>query len=126
MVKGNIIAQDFIPEEYWVKNYSIVKNEYIPISDTFVYEDNGIIKGFISIIDNSFIGALFIDKEYQNKGIGKKLIDFCKGKYSELKLCVYAQNNQAVGFYKNCGFVITSEQNNSDSGYPEYEMARHK
>jgi len=33
-LKENIIAHDFIPEEYWVKNYSIVKNEYIPISDT--------------------------------------------------------------------------------------------
>ncbi len=33
-LKENIIAHYFIPEEYWVKNYSIVKNEYIPISDT--------------------------------------------------------------------------------------------
>jgi putative acetyltransferase len=36
-LKNNIAAHNFIPEKYWIKNYDIVKNEYIPISRTFIY-----------------------------------------------------------------------------------------
>ncbi len=34
--KSTIKAHDFISKEYWQNNYNTVKNEYIPISDTFV------------------------------------------------------------------------------------------
>ena len=34
---------------------------------------DGMIKGFISIIDDSFIGALLVDNTYQGQGIGKQL-----------------------------------------------------
>lgn len=76
MGKSTIKAHDFISKEYWQNNYNTVKNEYIPISDTFVYDDGDEIKGFISIIDKNFIGALFIKPKYQNLGIGGKLLDY--------------------------------------------------
>ncbi len=43
--KSTIKAHDFIIKEYWQNNYNTVKNEYIPISDTFVYDDGDEIKG---------------------------------------------------------------------------------
>ncbi|WP_330566312.1 GNAT family N-acetyltransferase [Romboutsia sp. Marseille-P6047] len=70
-IKSTIKAHDFISKEYWEGNYNTVKNEYIPISETFVYEDQGDIKGFISVIDKAFIGSLFVDIDAQGNGIGK-------------------------------------------------------
>jgi putative acetyltransferase len=121
-LKSNITAHNFIPETYWIRNYDIVKNEYIPISQTFVYEEDNELKAFISIINNSFIGALFVSEEYQGKGIGKKLLNYCKKLYSSLELCVYLDNIHAVNFYKTCGFTIVRKQTNEDSGFIEYLM----
>lgn len=121
-LKANITAHNFIPERYWIKNYDVVKNEYIPISQTFIYEENKITKAFISIINNSFIGALFVLKEYQGQSIRKILLDYCKGLHSSLDLCVYKENINAINFYKRCGFVKVKERSNKDSGFIEYIM----
>jgi putative acetyltransferase len=121
-LKTNITAHSFIPEQYWVNNYSIVENEYLPISETFICEEDNIIKGFISIIDNSFIGALFVLGEYQGQGIGNKLLHYCKSLYLKLELHVYVQNINAVKFYEHCGFAVKTAQPNEDSGFMEYTM----
>lgn len=39
------------------------------MSKTYVYEENEKIKGFISMINEEFIGALFVGVEYQNQGL---------------------------------------------------------
>lgn len=124
-LKSTIKAHDFIDEEYWNKNYSTVKNVYIPMSDTFVYEDKENIKGFISIIDKKFIGALFVDPDFQGSGVGKKLINYALNKYKKLNLAVYKDNKKSVDFYMNRGFKIVKEQKNEDSGYAEYIMEMH-
>jgi len=75
-----------------------------------------------SVINNSFIGALFVQEEYQGQGIGKKLIKHCKSLYPSLELCVYTENKDAVNFYLLCDFIIVKEQLNEDSGFMEYVM----
>ncbi len=80
------------------------------------------IKGFISVLDNSFIGALFVLEAQQGKGIGKKLLECCKFLCSNLELAVYSQNKPAVDFYTRNGFAIKKEQPNEDSGFIEYIM----
>ncbi|MEG2110470.1 MAG: N-acetyltransferase [Clostridium sp.] len=120
--ESTIKAHDFIDKDYWKNNYDTVKNVYIPISDTFVYDDGENIKGFISIIDDEFIGALFIDVKYQGLGIGSKLINYTTSKYGKLNLAVYKENEKAVKFYTHKGFKIIKEQKNEDSGFEEYIM----
>lgn len=120
--ESTIKAHDFIDKDYWKNNYDTVKNVYIPISDTFVYDDGENIKGFISIIDDEFIGALFIDVKYRGLGIGSKLINYTTSKYGKLNLAVYKENEKAVKFYTHKGFKIIKEQKNEDSGFEEYIM----
>ena len=121
-LKSTIKAHNFIDENYWRKNYNNVKNIYIPISDTFVYEYNGRIKGFISIINNDFIGALFVDVNSQGMGIGSKLIDYAINIYENLSLSVYKDNENAFAFYKNKNFKILSEEVNKETKFLEYIM----
>lgn len=121
-LKSTIKAHNFIDENYWRKNYNNVKNIYIPISDTFVYEYNGRIKGFISIINNDFIGALFVDVNSQGMGIGSKLIDYAINIYENLSLSVYKDNENAFDFYKNKNFKILSEEVNKETKFLEYIM----
>lgn len=123
-LRSTIKAHDFIQKEYWEKNYNIVKDIYIPMAETFVFEDEECIKGFISIINNKFIGALFVDIDFQNSGIGKKLINHVTDRYKNLNLAVYKENKKSVDFYINRGFKITKEQINEYSGHNEYIMQK--
>ena len=113
-MKSTIKAHDFISKEYWQNNYNTVKEVYIPMSETFVYKDVQGIKGFISVINNEFIGALFVDIDFQGNGIGKQLIDYAVSKYGKLQLAVYKENKKSVEFYINRGFKIIEEQINDD------------
>ena len=121
-LESTIDAHKFISKEYWNENYNIVKDMYIPISKTFVYEDNDDIRGFISVINNDFIGALFVKKNHQGQGIGKNLIDYAKNLYDNLSLAVYQENEKALEFYKKMEFKIISENINEDTNCVEYIM----
>lgn len=123
-MKSTIKAHDFISKEYWQNNYNTVKEVYIPMSETFVYKDVQGIKGFISVINNEFIGALFVDIDFQGNGIGKQLIDYAVSKYGKLLLAVYKENKKSVEFYINRGFKIIEEQINDDSKNVEYIMEK--
>lgn len=123
-LESTIKAHNFISQEYWESNYNTVKNVYIPNAETFVYEDKEGIKGFISIINNEFIGALFVDTKYQGSGIGKELINYVIDRYKKLNLAVYKDNKKSVEFYINRGFEKVKEQVNEDSGYNEYIMEK--
>lgn len=116
-------AHKFIPEEYWLNNYWVVKESYIPSSKIFVYEEEECIKGFISICDDDYIGALFVDINCQGKGIGTKLLESVKKSCRILKLAVYAENKKSVHFYLKSGFSIVYEQINEDSGVKELIMS---
>lgn len=120
-LEGTVKAHSFISKRYWEDNYDTVRNIYIPMSDTYVYEDDNI-KGFISVINNEFIGALFVDNIYQGKGVGKALIEYVQNKYDDLNLAVYKDNHKSVEFYKKMGFTIKSENINEDTNFVEYIM----
>ncbi|KGJ49414.1 acetyltransferase [Clostridium sp. NCR] len=121
-LESTVRAHSFISREYWESNYKVVKDVYIPMADTFVYEEDGETKGFISIINNEFIGALFVDVKFQGMGIGTKLIDYSVEKYKKLTLAVYKENQKSVEFYTRKGFKTIEEELNEDSGYTEYIM----
>lgn len=121
-LESTIRAHSFIEKNYWVNNYDLVKTKYIPYSKTYVYEEGNKIKGFISIIENNFIGALFVDNNSEGNGIGKKLLDFAKKEYKSLSLAVYKENEKALKFYLREGFSIVKEQVNEYSKRLELMM----
>ena len=107
---ASLQAHHFVKADYWKNMVPMVKKYYLPNTDTFVFEDKRQLKGFLSIIDDKYIGALFIAPQYQNKKIGTKLVDYAKRLYPELSLKVFTQNDKARKFYQKHGFKIVSEQ----------------
>lgn len=108
-VESTIKSHDFINENYWIESQDIVRNKYIPISKTYIYKEDNIIKGFISILNNNFIGGLFVANDSQGQGIGRELIDTVKNELNSLTLNVFKENVRALKFYKREGFEIVSE-----------------
>lgn len=112
--KGNFKAHYFIDKDYWLENFNRVKNEYLLKSETYVYVEEGEIKGFISLSQDGYIGALFVREDSKRKGIGRKLINYCKDRNQKLTLKVYEKNVDAIIFYtamnfKNKGIQIDEE-----------------
>jgi ribosomal protein S18 acetylase RimI-like enzyme len=82
---------------------------------------------YVAVVDNNIVGfscylesrdedledtgeimAIYILKEYQGFGIGKKLMEVCYkelSQYSKLSLWVLGSNKKSVGFYERQGFV---------------------
>ena len=120
--KGNFVSHDFIEKDYWLENFNKVKNFYLPNSDTYVFMENGEIEGFISITKNNHIGALFVKQQYQRKGIGRKLINYCKEKYNNLDLNVYDKNGNAIAFYMAMGFKNVGVKIDESTKEKEYIM----
>ena len=120
-LETNINAHDFIKKEYWINNFDLVK-KILPNAKIYIFQENNIIKGFIGIIEDGYIAGLFVKEEYQREGVGKKLIEYIKPKYKQLKLDVYAKNENAINFYLKNNFKRVNEKNNEDTKELEYEM----
>lgn len=116
----NILAHGFIPKEYWDNNFNDVKTAILS-AEVYVYELDGDICGFIGLTGD-YIAGIFVEKNFQRKGIGKALIDHAKKNHDELSLHVYIKNENAVRFYKREGFVISGEGTDEDTGEKEYLM----
>lgn len=120
---ASLQAHDFIAGEYWHKMQKSVARDYLPNSRTFVFVDKRQIKGFISIVDDSHIGALFVAPQHQGCKIGFKLLKYVRRQRGHLSLNVFAQNRRAVRFYQTNGFKIIREQTDPSTKEKELTMA---
>ncbi|WKK81030.2 GNAT family N-acetyltransferase [Marivirga arenosa] len=81
------------------------------------------ILGFVGVADGN-LEMLFIDPAHRGKRIGKTLLEFVLKNLNVNKVDVNEQNEQAVGFYKHCGFetIGRSELDASGKPYPILHM----
>jgi putative acetyltransferase len=116
----NIQAHKFIPKEYWMSNFNMVKRA-LPLAEIYVYESQNKIEAFIGI-ENGYIAGIFVSSEMQSKGIGKRLLEKSKQLYADLKLSVYEKNSRAILFYLREGFEIEKKQIDERTGEAEFLM----
>lgn len=117
----NRSAHPFINPGDWEAAYDMVRQQ-LPAADLFVCQDDGEVRGFIGITGGSYIAGLFVDQQYQSRGIGRKLLDYCKLQYQYLELDVFTANSKAVRFYQRNGFVPVEKKLNDDFKQEEYHM----
>ncbi|MCC8161415.1 MAG: GNAT family N-acetyltransferase [Oscillospiraceae bacterium] len=99
-------SNSFVEPDFWEKHYDFVKEKYINESDTFVYIEDGKIAGFTGVSPDNMIMGLFVDPNFQNRGIGTAIINYLKSKYSLLHIEIYARSRKALAFSTKLGFVI--------------------
>lgn len=123
-LEASILSHHFIPAMYWIGKQEDMKNIYLPASTTYVYvdEQTGLVQGFISMVDDNYLAALFVIPEAQSKGIGTALMDYVKKKYPEITLKVYAKNEPSVVFYEKQGFRLVEEQIEEETAEKEFVM----
>lgn len=93
------------------------KNEEL-CDHIYVYEDEGIIKGFIYIKDSE-VKKLFVDPFFQGNNIGEKLLEYAMQIRHITFLWALEKNIRAIKFYQRHGFSVTSEKK-FEEGTEEY------
>lgn len=69
--------------------------------------------GLICAMDDgimtAYIHYLLVHPLYQNRGIGRQLVNRMKEKYKDYLRIVLVAYNEEIGFYESCGFEKASE-----------------
>ncbi|EIA3186963.1 GNAT family N-acetyltransferase [Vibrio parahaemolyticus] len=90
--------------------------------DIWVASKSNEILGFISIWEpDNFIHHLFVSPRNLRSGVGLKLLDFAKQRYSNLSLKCLTKNSNAIGFYRSQGFTIVETV---DDGAESYHLMK--
>lgn len=90
-----------------------------------VIEKEEEIKGFL-LLDEEIIDMLFIKADSRHKGYGRKLVEFVIDKYDIRYASVNEENEEAIKFYQDIGFVHEEkgEQDHLGRVYPMLTLMR--
>lgn len=102
------VSHNFISLENLEIDRELIRNKYIPISRSFVYEQGGRLVGFVSLL-GSHIGALFVDPRFHGQGVGSALIRYVIENEGANTVDVFEKNKRAIKFYCSHGFKHTEE-----------------
>lgn len=91
-------AHAFVPDDFWEREREVVRNKYIPITESYMFEEDGVAVAFISLLEPDEVGALFVLPQYQGRGIGSKLILHAADLKGSLRLSAFKENPKAIQF----------------------------
>ena len=114
----------FLKEEDIQYFKPLILNTYLgAVALKCVKNETDKIIGFLGVAEQN-LEMLFIHPDYRGKHVGKTLVNFAIKEMNIKKVDVNEQNEQAVGFYKKCGFdtVNRSELDSSGKPYPILHM----
>lgn len=83
----------------------------------YAYSEDGEHKGIIAFEYKDNIATILdiaVRPEHQGKGIGNRLIDFIFNKF-EIDIIIAETDNDAIGFYKKCGFTVADTKIDRDT-----------
>jgi len=102
------LAHPFLDADFMGMEKRNIRDIYMPNTSTWVYEKNGLVLGFISMMGNE-VGAIFVRPEHHGIGIGKQLMDFVSGFHAEMEVEVFERNKVGRAFYARYGFELIEE-----------------
>jgi len=115
------VAHHFLDEAFFDQEKANIASVYLPVAETLVYEQQGEVVGFISLIENE-VGGLFVHADHHRKGIGRALMDHAAKIRMPLVLDVFEDNSIGRGFYKKYGFVEIGEIFNEETKKNQIRM----
>ncbi|MRS16439.1 N-acetyltransferase [Enterobacteriaceae bacterium RIT691] len=121
-LESTIFAHPFIEERYWYESEPLVRDVYLPPAQTWVWDEEGVLQGFVSVMDDRFVGALFVAPGKIGQGIGRALLTHVCERYPDLSLEVYQKNTRAVNFYHAQGFRIEDSAWQDETRQPTWIM----
>ena len=83
------------------------------IERTYVYEEDGVVKGFVRVNDEE-IEKLFVESVFQGMGVGGALLEYVIQNTKATYLLVLEKNEGAIRLYERHGFHMTEHRQRVD------------
>ncbi len=115
------MAHSFLSEEFFEQERRKIADLHIPNSETWVYEKDHKVVGFISLIENE-VGGIFVDPDFHGMGYGRELMEQAKSLRPFLELSVLKENMIGRSFYEKCGFKLVSEEMHEETGFMQLRL----
>ena len=112
---ASLVAHHFLTDEFLAQERVNIVERYLPVTETWVYEQDGRVVGFISMLDNE-VGAIFVEPDSQGRGVGRALMDHVRASREVLELNVFRDNPIGRRFYAGYGFNQIGENVCPDTG----------
>lgn len=109
------LAHTFMTDEFIAQERKNVAEIYIPNTDTWVAEIDGVVEGFIALIGNE-VGAIFLLPNWHGKGVGKALMDKAHALHGDLEVEVFKENTIGRAFYLRYGFEFLEQKLHKPTG----------
>ncbi|MCA9919381.1 MAG: GNAT family N-acetyltransferase [Anaerolineales bacterium] len=113
--QASLVAHGFLTAEFLQEERVKLKEVFLPQSETWVYELDGDVVGFLSLVENE-VGGLFIRPSHQRQGIGRALMDKAASLHPVLVLDVFEKNGVGRPFYTQYGFTQVDKQQDTTTG----------
>ena len=110
------IAHPFLTEDFLASERENIPNLYLPNAETWVYEADERVVGFVALIGNE-VGAIFVHPSHQRMGVGYRLMDKAKELRGELEVEVFVNNAIGRSFYAKYGFTPIQEKVHDQTGF---------
>ncbi len=106
---ASTLAHPFLADEFVAKTKIDMRELYLPNAETWVYEKEGNVLGFISMLGNE-IGGLFVFPHHHSQGIGTQLVNYVRPLHETLEVEVFENNGIGRPFYDKYGFKFMESQ----------------
>jgi putative acetyltransferase len=114
--EASALAHPFLSQEFLELERYNIPNMYMPQAETWVWEADGRVVGFISLLGNE-VGAIFVDPEFHRSGIGRALMDRARALRGELEVEVFEKNLLGRAFYAKLGFEFMHKKVHDQTGF---------
>jgi putative acetyltransferase len=102
---ASVVAHPFLSPDFLAEERLNIGNVHLPAADTWVWESDGTVIGFIALLQNE-VGAIFVDPGFHGIGIGRALMDHAWRLRQDLEVEVFADNAIGRAFYARYGFEV--------------------
>lgn len=119
---ASLVATPFLSAEFMAGEREQIRAVWLPKAETWVYEADGRIAGFVSLIGQE-VGAIFAHPDYQGRGIGRALMDHAVRLRDELFLDVFEDNTIGRRFYERYGFQSESKHVHEPTGHAQLRLS---
>ena len=119
--EASMLAHPFLDPKFIEQEKHNIRQEYLPNTETWVFEVDDKVAAFIAMIGNE-IAAIFVKPEVHGQGIGRQLMDFVAEQNEVLEVEVFENNKAGRAFYEKYGFAELEKQVHEETGFKLLRM----